>query len=246
MTVEPHEVPRAAVLFDLDGTLLDTPQAITRELINAVRQITGRTQPPELVASLVGRPLPMVCARLTGTSTDSPLTQQVIAAYRDAYRTRIIPAASDLVFPGVRSGLARLTEHGAALAVVTSKEHASAETILQAAGLGSWFRAVVGVDDTEHPKPHPASVRKAIALIGATPAATVMVGDTEHDILAGQAVPVSTVAVTYGVGLPSRLVRLRPTAVASTFDDAVTHSLMYARGDLGVRSEAAQRKEEMR
>lgn len=225
MSARAPELTLEAALFDLDGTLLDTPRAIAEQLVAAVGEVTGTEPTVATAQSLVGRPLPELCAVLAGIEKSDPRTEQIIQAYRHLYRTRVVPSAASLAFPGVLSGLAQLHKRGIAMAVVTSKQNDSARLILEASGLSRFFTTVVGVDDTALPKPHAEPALLALERLSVGPRAAVMVGDTAHDMSTAQAVPMRTIAVTYGVGAEQGLRALDPTATVTSFG-AVTDLIL--------------------
>ncbi|MBF6174779.1 HAD family hydrolase [Nocardia blacklockiae] len=228
MSAEPT---RAAVLFDLDGTLLDTPRAIAEQMVLAVEAVTGVLPELEAARALIGAPLEQMAGALSGSAPDSPTAQAVSADYLVRYRELIVPKAADLLFPGVRGGLERLARSGLALAVVTSKKHQSAELILEAAGIREQFGAVVGADDVPHPKPHRDSADAALAALGLTDTGPsgVVVGDTAADIGLGAAIGAFTVGVTYGVASTYQIAAAAPGFVAHTFDD-VTRAVLIRTG----------------
>jgi len=218
-------LPFRAVLFDLDGTLLDTPRAIAEHLVGAAADLFGTAPNVDLAQALVGQPLEKMCARLIGVPVSDGRTEQLVVAYRERYRERLVPAAAELVFPGVQRGLGRLRAHKVQLAVVTSKAHDSATAILDAAGLAHYFSTVVGADDAERPKPHPDPGRLALTRLGVTTDHAAMVGDSTVDIEMGNALGVETIAVTYGVADADTLSPFAPTALASSFDQVTQLAL---------------------
>lgn len=232
MTASILETNVEAVLFDLDGTLMDTPRAIAEQLVAAVQQVTGRRPAVVEAQDLVGRPLPVLCAMLARLEPHSALVGEVVEVYRRLYRTEVVPAAASLVFPGVLEGLARLRKHGVTLAVVTSKQSDSARLILEASGMAAHFTTVVGVDDTVLPKPHPDPALLALERLGVDSRAAVFVGDTAHDIGTAGAVPMRAIAVTYGVGTASGLQALQPHGIASEFGAVVDLILSFTPHEL--------------
>lgn len=206
-----------AVLFDLDGTLLDTPPAIAAALRAAVADTTGDELDLSDIVPLIGRPLPVLCGLLVHRSEHDPVTIAVASAYQDHYRRDIVPNAQGLVFPGVALGVEALRADGKKLAVVTSKAHRAAELILDAAGLLLSFDAIVGADDVHHPKPAADAGHRALSLLSATPAEAVMVGDTADDIRMAAAVPVRSIGVTYGATSEAAMTALQPTVIANNF-----------------------------
>ncbi|GAA1347059.1 HAD family hydrolase [Arthrobacter roseus] len=208
-------------LFDLDGTLLDTPRAIAGQLVAAVEHVTGNRPTFETAHSLIGLPLPEICATLSGLAND-PAVQAIVARYLELYRANIVPAAAGLLFPGVESGLSRLADSGIDMAVVTNKQSDSAKLILDAAGISRYFTTVVGVDETERAKPHPDPALLALNRMRTVASSAVMVGDTPTDMNMARAVPMRSIAVTYGVATEEKLRACKPAAVATTFSEVVS------------------------
>ncbi|RDI67582.1 HAD family hydrolase [Nocardia pseudobrasiliensis] len=227
----PFDLTRSALLFDLDGTLLDTPRAIAEQFALAVEAVTGDNPGQERARALVGAPLERMAAQLSGTAPDSDIAQAISADYLTRYREIIVPKATDLLFPGVREGLERLARSGLRLAVVTSKKHRSAELILDAAGIAEHFEIVVGADDVAHPKPHRDSADAALAALGLSEAGPggAVIGDTAADIGLGKAIGTYTVGVAYGVSTADQITATAPDLVALRFDD-VTSALVHRIG----------------
>ena len=226
-------VDPSALLFDLDGTLLDTPRAIAEQFSAAVETVTGTHPGIETARRLIGAPLEQMAGTLSGSAPDSKVAAAVAAEYLVRYRELIVPKAADLLFPGVTAGLADFTAAGLVPAVVTSKKHQSAELILEAAGLRDHFAVVIGADDVDHPKPHRASADAALAAAGLTgigPAGAV-IGDTAGDIGLGRAIGAFTIGVSFGVYSAEQLTATSPDAIAHTFDD-VTHAVLRRLGSL--------------
>ncbi|WP_280378377.1 HAD family hydrolase [Nocardia wallacei] len=222
------ESARSAVLFDLEGTLMDTPRAVAEQMSLAVEAVTGVLPELATARALIGAPLAQMAGALSGTEPDSTTAQRVSADFRTRYRELIVPKAADLLFPGVRGGLERLARSGLVLAVVTSKKRQGAELLLAAAGIREQFAAVVGADDVTHPEPHRDSADAALAILGLSDAGPsgAVVGDTAADIGLGAAIGAFTVGVTYGVGTTYQIASAPADYVAHTFDDAIRAVLL--------------------
>jgi phosphoglycolate phosphatase len=225
------KLPLRAVLFDLDGTLLDTPRAIASELAAAIRDRIGGAVSPSEARRYIGLPLPQMIERLTGLSADSAEVARIAEDYRARFRRYVVPAAPTLLFPGVRHGLQQLRDSGLLLAVVTSKQHDSALAILDSADILHLFSDIVGCDDTDEPKPSAQPAVAALDRLGVEAHTAVAVGDTVHDISMGLAVPMRTLAVTYGVDHADALHDAGAHRVVDTFD-AVTHLLISTISDM--------------
>ncbi|MEU1297673.1 HAD-IA family hydrolase [Streptomyces sp. NPDC005840] len=217
--------PVRVAMFDLDGTLVDSPRAIV-EAFTAAFEAMGRTPAdPAAVRATIGLPLERAFAHLLEVAQDDPSVAEGVARYQEAFRTVVLPRARSLVFPGVAEGLARLRAEGIVVTVATSKFHASADALLTAAGLIGHVTTLVGADDVEHPKPHPESGRLILGRLDARPEHAVMVGDTTHDLKMATAAGLASVAVTYGVHGRAELESAAPTHVADTFPQAVEQIL---------------------
>lgn len=223
MTASKHSL----LLFDLDGTLLDTPRAIMKQMSLAVESVTGQRPDPERTRQLIGTPLEHMAGVLSDSPSDSLTAQSISAEYQSRYREIIVPEAEELVFPEVREGLERLVGVGLILTIITSKKHDSADLILKAAGLREHFTVVVGADDVAHPKPHCDSANAALAAVGRTDVGPcgAVIGDTMSDIALGKAIGALTIGVTYGVLTASQIASAAPDVIAHTFDE-VTRSVL--------------------
>lgn len=212
---------RPAVLFDLDGTLLDTPAGIVRAFTAALADMSAPPADLLAVRATIGLPLPVAFSMLLDVPVEDPLVAAGIGHYQRCFREIVLPGAVDLVFPGVVNGLTRLREAGYPLAVATSKFYASADVLLVAAGLRNLFDEVLGADQVTNPKPHPEMAFALLDRLRSRPADAVMVGDTSHDLLMARAAGLRSVAVTYGVHSVAELVAAEPTWLVDSFAEAV-------------------------
>jgi phosphoglycolate phosphatase len=210
------------VVFDLDGTLVDTPSAIVEAFTTAFASMGLDVPIASAIRATIGLPLEQAFSRLMGTPLDDDRVAHGVKQYQVCFKELILPRAARLVFPGVAEGLATLREDGCTLALATSKIYASADALLRAAGLRDYFSVVVGADQVTHPKPHPEMLEVIMLTLGISAEQTVMVGDTTHDLLMAKAAGTRSVAVTYGVHSPEELKSLKPTWIADTFDGALT------------------------
>lgn len=218
-----------AVLFDLDGTLIDSTEAIVGCFFHACDAL-GLARPPRAaVVNSIGRPLEDQFALLTPEA--SP--EECAAVYRERY-ARVACGQTDLL-PGARESLARLDAAGLGLGFATSKRRVFAEMILAHLGVLDYFRARIGPEDVTRPKPDPEAVSRAAAILETPPEAVYFVGDTHYDIEAGHAAGVRCLAVTTGYASRAELEALGPEAVYDSLDEAAAHILraMGARAHSG-------------
>ena len=186
-----------AVIFDLDGTLMDSAPAIA-EAINQVR--ADRGGPPvgvDLIRKLVSRGVKELLATSLGTFATTP--ENDIAAFRAIYGE--LPPRAEHLYPGAAAMLHKLHSQGIRLGICTNKPQALTERILTALGLIDCFAAVLGGDACARVKPHPDHVHETLARMGVSPAAAVFVGDSEVDGEAAAAAGLPFILVTFGYAI---------------------------------------------
>jgi phosphoglycolate phosphatase len=185
-----------AVLFDLDGTLVDTPQAII-DVTQATMAALGRE--PVAVQEIkngIGLPLPQALALLLGSGPAG--ASEAVEIYRTLWRTHVTPRIPELVYPGVREGMRELRALGLRLAVVTGKGQEGADATVDLAGLREVMEVVLGYTSVPRGKPAPDLAIEAAKRLRVEPARAVVVGDSELDVQMATAAGMRTVAVTYG------------------------------------------------
>jgi pyrophosphatase PpaX len=194
-------VPRRydAVLFDLDGTVLDSHGLILASWRH-VRDTFGLTGDDAAFQAEIGRPLVSIFERW---ATDAAHRDALVAAYRE-HNDRVHDAMV-VAFPGIAALLGALAAQGVALAVVTSKSRSFALRGLRVGGLSDRFGTIVAADDTVLHKPHPEPVHRALDAVGVSASRALMVGDAAYDILAGHAAGTDTAGVTWGGSTAAQL-----------------------------------------
>jgi len=186
---------KRAVVFDLDGTLIDSREDIAAAA-NAARQAVGLPGLPlAKVVSYVGDGADALIERLTPGFT---ALQRAVAL--DAFKTHYSAHCCDVTrpYPGIIQMLPVLMARGWKLGVATNKPTAFAQDICERLGLSEWLPVVVGGDGAK--KPDPASVNKALARLGATSSRSWMVGDHHTDIHAGRAAGCKILWCHWGIG----------------------------------------------
>ena len=188
------------ILFDLDGTLVDTTDLILRSFVHTFDvHSPGRAPSREALIATFGRSLPATLremARDEGAENPEAWAAQMLATYRGFQREhhdRLIQA-----FDGVEDMLRELKADGHRLGVVTSKMEGFARRGLRLFGLEEYFEVGVFHDDTATHKPDPAPLLLAAERGGVAPSTVTYVGDSTHDIIAGRAAGMRTIAVLWG------------------------------------------------
>jgi pyrophosphatase PpaX len=180
------------VLFDLDGTLIDSGEIILASMQHAVRTVLDREiTREELAASVGGQGL---VAQMT------ELAPAQVEELVEVYRAHNDPLHETLeAFEGMLDVLPRLREEGRTLGIVTSKRHRTVElAFARFSWLREQFEVVVGYDDTERHKPDPDPVLAALEQLGADPSEAAYVGDSPFDIQAAKAAGAFAVGVSWG------------------------------------------------
>ncbi|MEN8145612.1 MAG: HAD-IA family hydrolase [Gemmatimonadota bacterium] len=185
----------STVLFDLDGTLIDSTDLILASYRHTMREHLGQDSPDYKWLETIGRPLRV---QLEDFSQDEAEVESMVATYRAHNHS----AHDDLVrpFEGIRGVLEDLMSGGAILGIVTSKHSVGTAMGLRACGIESeWFQTIVTSDSVEEYKPHPRPVLAALEDLGTAPGEDVLfVGDSVHDMHSGRAAGVATAAAVWG------------------------------------------------
>ncbi len=203
-----------AVLFDLDGTLIDSTRLIIESYHHTMRVHRGRTLPDaEWIAGL-GTPLRVQFRRFT---EDEAEVQRMIATYREwnlAHHDATVRS-----FPGAVDAVKSLKARGALVGIVSSKNRHGVDRGLALCGFDGLFDTIVTSDDLEASKPDPAPVTAALEHLGTAPAAALFVGDSPHDIAAGRDAGTRTAACLWGPFERQALAVERPDFWLDSFQD---------------------------
>jgi len=190
----------AAVMLDLDGTLLDTIPDIAAA---AERMLVTLGLPPctqEQVRSFVGKGIPKLVERCLRASAGevraAALQAEALALFQDFYFEE--SGRRSAIYPGVLEGLAQFRAMGLRLACVTNKAARFTLPLLAQAGLAPWFELVVSGDTLAGKKPDPMQLEHICAEFGLAPAHALLIGDSSNDALAARAAGCPIVCVSYG------------------------------------------------
>jgi phosphoglycolate phosphatase len=203
------------VLFDLDGTLVDSSKTILDSVFHALGTLGVDPQSGPDVRSLIGMPLFDIFVGQYGMAEDR--AQLAIDHYREYYEQ--LNQAGTTVFAGVRDGLAALQESGLQLFIATVKPTSIAEKVLSDLRLREHFAGVAGASMGPERRDKTSIIAHALSTFGLMADRTVMVGDRDQDILGARANGLPSMAVTYGFGHRDELAAARPDHSADHFRD---------------------------
>lgn len=180
-----------AVLFDLDGTLIDSGSIILASFRHATQTVLQRVIPDVELAALVGG----ASIHDQMRSIDEARVEELVRVYREHNE----PLHDELeAFEGIEHVLAKLKAEGRRLGIVTAKRRKTVELAFAVLPLERYFDVVVTSDMTARHKPDPEPVLKALERLGVEPGEAAFVGDSPFDVASGKAAGVFTVAVAWG------------------------------------------------
>lgn len=193
-----------AVLFDLDGTLVDSIPFLVECFSCAVRDALGREVAPEVVRPLVGLPLRRMFEHVE-PALDDALAEACVRTYREVYFPRVV--ARSPLFPDALDALDALERRGVALGIVSGKTCAGISRVVEPLGIAHRFEAIVGADHGGDHKPAPDGALAAAEMLGVAPASALVVGDSLLDVEMGLAAGMRTCGVTTGTTSRAELER---------------------------------------
>lgn len=199
------------ILFDLDGTLINTNELIIESFIHTFNHY-GLNFSNEEIITFNGPPL-----RETFQSIDQERAEEMIKTYREHnlfhHDDYVTP------FPNVLETVKELDHHGYALGIVTTKMRKSVEKGLAITGIKPYFKTIITLDDVSHAKPHPEPVIKAMKELKGEPKSTLMIGDNSYDIEAGHNAGVQTAGVAWAQRGEAYLKQYKPTYMLNDMKD---------------------------
>ncbi|AEE65927.1 hydrolase [Bordetella pertussis] len=210
------------VVFDWDGTLMDSTHSIVAAIQGACRDLDLPVPSASSASWVIGLSLESALRRAV-----PELTQAMVPRFLERYRTHYLLRDSELrLFEGVRELLADLASQDVRLAVATGKSRVGLNRALAATGLGPLFDATRTADET-FSKPHPAMLQELMHELGHEADAVVMVGDTSHDLQMAANAGVHGLGVAYGAHTLAELEACAPQAVVDSV--AVLREWLLAR-----------------
>jgi phosphoglycolate phosphatase len=188
-----------AIVFDLDGTLVDSAPEIATALNTAMAGIGQPPFPLTEVQSFIGGGATVAVKRALaarGASVADDAFDRMMASFYKVYAD--VSEAGNGLYPGVKETLSELRRRGVPLGVCTNKAEPIAAIALRALGIAPFFTAVIGARDDLPRKPAPDMLLAALAKLGARPTEALVVGDSRSDVGAARAAGCPVIAVSYG------------------------------------------------
>ena len=216
--------PIRAVLFDLDGTLIDTLPDLHAAACAMLNDLGRPPLPLESIRAYVGRGIPNLIKRVLANSLHvaedpNPPPPEAVASYRRHYAHE--NGRNAKVYPGVLEGLASLRAQGVPLGVVTNKADTFIQPLLEQTGLSGYFEVLVGGDRLPKVKPDPMPLVWACGRLGVSPAETLFIGDSINDALAARAAGCPVFLLPYGYNEDRDVHELDCDAIVESVRDAV-------------------------
>ena len=189
------------LIFDLDGTLVDSRLDLVHSVNGMLRHLKRPELPAEVIASYVGDGAPMLVRRALGDPRDHKYVEDALHYFLAYYREHKLDHT--LPYPGVPEALTamRQVNHGSRerlMAVLSNKPVVPSRQIVEALGLGGFFRQVYGGNSFGTKKPDPAGAEAILRENGVSPEEALMIGDSGVDVLTGHNAGIWTCGVTYG------------------------------------------------
>jgi phosphoglycolate phosphatase len=188
------------VIFDLDGTLIDSRLDLVHS-VNATLRHLGRPElPGDVIATYVGDGAPMLVRRALGDPDDEEQVRRALEFFLSYYREHKLDHTQ--VYSGIPEALAAISSarngHPRQLAVLSNKPVNPSRAIVEALGLGSFFTQVYGGNSFPTKKPDPLGAQTLLKEAGCSPHEAIIVGDSSNDVLTGRSAGLWTCGVTYG------------------------------------------------
>ncbi len=212
-----------AILFDLDGTLVDSIRDIATSINLTLSYFGYKSIHLNQCIRYVGDGITKLVSRAFGESVhndknytwDDKFLSRVVRKYKEYYSEHLFDTTTP--YPGIKETLSNL--NGISMAVISNKTYYYTFEILKHFNLHKYFDIILGGDSLEAKKPDPGPLLYVLESFSVQTSEAIMVGDSDKDILAGKAVKILTCAVTYGMRSEDELRKLNPDFVIHNFNE---------------------------
>ncbi|MEM7488090.1 MAG: HAD-IA family hydrolase [Pseudomonadota bacterium] len=203
------------VLFDVDGTLLDSAGRIADTMVAAFRAAGEAPPDRSAVQAAIGLSVPEMVGHLAANATPDR-REKILAGYRLRFADDIARETEPPVFPSAEDAILRLRRAGLCLGLATGKSRLSVDRLLDVMGWHGHFQTVQCADDNPS-KPDPAMIHRALRATGRAAGRTVLVGDTRYDMRMAAAAGIRAIGVAWGCNASDDLHAEGATAIAADF-----------------------------
>ena len=214
---------KLTILFDLDGTLIDSAPDLARSVNYMLRSINHNEFSEEIIDSWVGNGAQTLVKRaLSGSKTvdeniDNDLFEKSLSIFLEYYKNNLCVKTTP--YPNVKTTLETLKNNGYKLAIITNKPFDFIEPILKQLELDNLFELSIGGDSLSEKKPSPLPLQHMCEKFNIKPRNTLMIGDSKNDILAAKAAHIQSVAVSYGYNYGEDIRVYNPDDIVDDFAD---------------------------
>ena len=192
--------PVRGIIFDLDGTLIDSKQDLIHSVNAMLRELGRATLDAETISSYIGHGAPRLVARALGDQGTEEEREHALKFFLEYYEEHKLDTTC--AYPDVAETLQQLAS--VPMAVLTNKPVRMSVRILEGIGLAKYFRAIYGGNSFETKKPDPLGAMTILRELGVEPGEALMVGDSEVDVLTARNAGLWAAAVNYGFGVHDR------------------------------------------
>ena len=209
-----------ALLFDLDGTLIDSSADIAASANELRRLVNLAPLPLETVSSYIGDGIESLVRRVLGDSFE-PQTPELVDHFRNYYHEHCVDATR--LYEGVSATLSLLQQRGYRMAVVTNKPERISQRILELLKVSGYFSALIGGNTCERKKPDQQPLAEACRRMGVELRSSCMIGDSRVDVEAGKNAGMMTLALKGGIGDEQAMLQAGPYLVLQAFGELPLH-----------------------
>ncbi len=198
----PKRYPVRALIFDLDGTLIDSKLDLIHAVNATLTEMGRATLSDEVISSYIGHGAPMLMSRALGGVAKEDELARGLGYFLEYYEAHKLD--NTRLYPGVAETLGKLSEQKIAMAVLTNKPVKISVRILEELGIAKYFQATYGGNSFETKKPDPLGAKTILGEFRVNAGDSIMVGDSEVDIQTARNANMIAAAVNYGFGIHDR------------------------------------------
>jgi phosphoglycolate phosphatase len=199
-TAAPHFSSVRAIIFDLDGTLIDSKLDLVHSVNATLRELKRPELPEEIISSYIGNGAPVLVAKSLGPDVPPGELDRALKFFLSYYEAHKMD--NTCAYPGVAEALEHLS--AMPMAVLTNKPERISVRILEALGLAKYFRAIYGGNSFSTKKPDPLGVNTILREFSARPNEALLIGDSEVDVQTARNARILSAIVNYGFGIHDR------------------------------------------